>query len=283
MRWPQLLAVTYLYRKRTQRALCARCAGVVRALCAPARVGSIPKYGKLAPARARAPRGRKRVGCAPHAGHRARRCADVGGAKGGRSRHRPRGAAAQHSGAAAQRGRWWEQGGASPAGLRDAGGRMGGGYPFRVAETPLRSTTGAQTGAAGLKTHCRTTLRHGRSNEVWRGVYKCKQQQVYKRKGRRACAYRCVKRCIYIRKRGAAAGHAGAGGQGGTPDTASSRPGRSGATHLVGAHGGQHSGGGRAPRHPCTCGHGGCTPFTLTYKSLPRHPRCCTSCRAIAL
>lgn len=246
-------------------------------------MGCIPKYGKLAPARARAQQGRKRVGCAPHAGHRARRCVDVGGAKGGCSRPAPRGAAAQQSGAAAQRGRWWEQEGASPAGLRDAGGRMGGGCPFRVAETPLRSTTGAQTGAAGLKTHCRTTLRQERSNGAGRGIYRRKQQQVYKRKVRRACAYRCVKCCIYKRKRGAAAGHAGAGGQGGTPDTASSRPGRSGATRLAGAHGGQHSGGGRAPRHPCTCGHGGCTPFTFTYKPLLHHQRCCTSCRAIAL
>lgn len=160
---------------------------------------------------------------------------------------------------------------------------MGGGYPFRVAETPLQSTTGAKTGAAGLKSHCRTTLRQEPPNGAGRGVYRCKQQQVYKRKGRRACAYRCVKRCIYKRKRGAAAGHAGAGGQGGTHDTARSRPGRSGATRLAGANGGHRSGGGRAPLHPCTCGHGGCPPFTLTHIPLPRHQHPCISCRAIAL
>ena len=243
----------------------------------------IPKYGKLAPARARALPGRKRVGCAPHAGHRARRCGDVGGAKGGCSRHHPRGAAAQHSGAAAQRGRLWEQGGASPAGLRDAGGRMGGGYPLTDSRNaPTEHHTGqsrVQWTAIPLPYYF--TAERGRG--AGRGLYKCKHQQVYKRKPRRACAYRFVKRCIYKRKRGAAVGHAGAWGPGGTHDTARSRRGRSGATRLAGAHGGHRSGGGRAPRHPCTCGHRGCTPFTLTYKSLPHRQCRSISCRAIVL
>lgn len=127
-----------------------------------------------------------------------------------------------------------------------------------------------KTAAAGLKTHCRTTLRQERGRGAGHWVYKRKHQQVYRRKGRRAWAYTIVKRNLYKRKRGAAHGGAGAGGQGGTTDTASSRHGRSGATRIAGANGGQHSGGGRAPLHPCTCAHGGCPPFTLTHKSLPR-------------
>lgn len=154
-----------------------------------------------------------------------------------------------------------QQGGQSRAGRRARAGWRGG-HPLGTAETAPRSTTRGYHGSSGLKFHCRTTLRQKHPNGAGRGVYKCKHQQVYKRKYRSACAYRYVKRCIYIRKRGAAAGHAGAGGQGGTTDTASSRPGGSGATRIAGAHGGQHSGGGRAPLHPCTCGHGCCTPFT---------------------
>lgn len=143
---------TLLYRKRTQRALSARSAGVVRALGAPARK-----------------RGRDRASVRrPRADASGQPSAGAGGARRERRREGASRANREHA-AGAERARAHEgerrsdrtsranEGEGAAAGAP----RAGQGAPAPSGATPALSgaPSGAETGAAGLKSHCRTTLR----------------------------------------------------------------------------------------------------------------------------
>ena len=180
---------------RVVRALCARCAGVVRArvsvsagnvqvvLCLVLSSvlvrGYPPARGEVSPRRrGRSPkRGRERGASRPNRAHTA-------GAERARAR--------EGEGRSDRTSRPNKGEGAAPGA---PAGAVGGGYPLAIAKTRLQGTTRVYYGGSGWKFHCRTTLRHRGNASTGTWVYKRKDRSaccIHKRNDRSAC-------CIYKR------------------------------------------------------------------------------------